>query len=62
MKFAHVKGVGAASIYEPRKTFNNDSYFTDGYRLVLWVSSRPVSFSDAENLKWEQLIKGTKDN
>ncbi len=62
MKFGYVKGVGAASISKPRQTFNNDPYFTDGYRLVLWVSSRPVSFSDADNLNWEQPIKATKDN
>jgi hypothetical protein len=62
MKFGYVKGIGAASIYKPRKTFNDDTYFTDGYRLVLWVSSRPVSFSDVENLNWEQPRKATKDN
>lgn len=62
MKFGYVKGVGAASISEPRYTFNNNPYFTDGYRLVLWVSSRPVSFSDVESLNWEQPKKETKDN
>ena len=62
MKFGYVKGVGAASMSEPRQTFNNDPYFTDGYRLVLWVSSRPVSFSDVENLHWERSYKATKDN
>jgi len=62
MKFGYVKGVGAASMSEPRQTFNNDPYFTDGFRLVLLVSSRPVSFSDAENLNWERSYKATKDN
>ena len=62
IKFGHVKGVGAATLYEPRKTFNNDSYFTDGYRLVLWVSSKPVSFSDVENLNWEKPQTVRRDN
>lgn len=62
IKFGYVKGVGAAPISKPRQTFNNDPYFTDGYRLVLWVSSRPVSFSDVENLNWERPHKPTEDN
>jgi hypothetical protein len=62
IKFGYVKGVGAASMSEPRQTFSNDPYFTDGYRAVLWVSSRPVSFSDVENLNWEQPYKPTEGN
>jgi hypothetical protein len=62
IKFGYVKGVGAASMSEPRQTFNNDIYFTDGYRLVLWMSSRTVSFSDVESLQWERPYKATKDN
>jgi hypothetical protein len=61
MKFGYVKGVGSASITQPRQTFNNHPYFTDGYRLVLWVSNKPVSFSDVENLDWERPIRVTKD-
>jgi hypothetical protein len=61
-KFGHVKGVGTASMSEPRQAFKNDPYFTDGYRLVLWVSSKPVSFSNVENLNWERPFKPTEDN
>lgn len=52
-KFGYVKGVGAASMSEPRKTLQDDSYFTDGYRLVIWVSREPISFSEVEVLDWE---------
>ncbi|MGD9041605.1 MAG: LssY C-terminal domain-containing protein [Desulfobacteraceae bacterium] len=52
-KFGYVKGVGAASMSNPRKTLQDDPYFTDGYRLVLWVSRKPVSFSEVEVLDWE---------
>jgi hypothetical protein len=62
IKFGYVKGVGAASMSEPRQTFNNDHYFTDGYRLVIWVSSRPVSFSKVENMNWALPYKTTEDN
>ncbi len=52
-KFGYVKGVGAASMSEPRKTLQDDPYFTDGYRLVIWVSRKPISFSKVEALHWE---------
>jgi hypothetical protein len=48
-----VKGVGAASMWKPRKTLEDDPYFTDGYRLVMWVSRKPISFSEVEALHWE---------
>jgi hypothetical protein len=51
--FGYVKGVGAASMSEPRKTLQDDPYFTDGYRLVMWVSRKPISFSEVEALHWE---------
>jgi hypothetical protein len=52
-KFGYVKGVGAASISEPRRTLQDDPYFTDGYRLVMWVSGKPIAFSEVEALHWE---------
>lgn len=52
-KFGYVKGVGAASMSAPRKTLQKDPYFTDGYRLVIWVSREPISFSEVEALHWE---------
>ena len=53
-KFGYVKGVGAASMSKPRKTLEDDSYFTDGYRLVVWVSRKPIAFSEVEALHWER--------
>jgi hypothetical protein len=52
-KYGHVKGVGAATMSNPRMTLQNDPYFTDGYRAVMWVSSTPISFSEVEFLDWE---------
>jgi len=52
-KFAYVKGVGAAPMSEPRKNIRGDAFFTDGHRLVLWVSHEPVSFSEVEFEEWE---------
>jgi len=53
VKFSYVKGVGAAPILEPRANLTGDPYFTDGYRAVLWVSSKPISFQDVEFVEWE---------
>ena len=52
-KFGYVKGVGAALISEPRANLTGDPYFTDGYRAVLWVSSKPIRFTDVEFVEWE---------
>jgi hypothetical protein len=53
LKFALVKGVGAAPISEPRGNLTGDPYFTDGLRAVLWVSSDPMDLEDVEFLDWE---------
>ena len=53
-KTAHVKGVGSATIEEPRHNLTGDPYFTDGNRRVMWLSSKPVSIADIEFLNWER--------
>jgi hypothetical protein len=53
VRFAYVKGVGAAPLSEPRGNLTGDPYFTDGYRAVMWVSSDPVSFEEIEFVEWE---------
>lgn len=52
-KFAFVKGVGASPIESPRQNLTGDPYFTDGLRIVLWVSSKPVAFEKIEFIEWE---------
>jgi len=53
--FGFVKGVGAAAYEKPRGNLTGDPYFTDGYRAVLWVSGKPMAFSDVDWLDWEIL-------
>jgi len=50
--FGYVGGVGAVPIDEPRGNLTGDPWFTDGYRLVLWVSAEPVPTSEIRTLDW----------
>jgi hypothetical protein len=51
-KFAYVEGVGQATMEQPRGNLTGDPYFTDGYRIVLWVTSQPVDIADLEVEYW----------
>jgi hypothetical protein len=45
-----VGGVVAAPIDEPRGNLTGDPYFTDGLRVVMWISSE---LTDLKNIKYE---------
>ncbi len=53
-KFAYVEGVGAAPMDAPRGNLTGDPYFTDGYRVVLWVASKPVAINDVQVIDWRE--------
>ena len=40
----------------PELDFNNNAWFSDGYRLVLWVSGEPVSHSEVSNVDWDPVV------
>jgi len=42
----YVAGVGAASFDEPRGNLTGDPYFTDGLRIVIFVSAEPVAVDE----------------
>jgi len=52
-KFGYVSGVAAAPIDQPRGNLTGDPYFTDGLRVVLWVSSDAVDIAEIEVAGWE---------
>ena len=57
-KLGYVEGVGAAPIDQPRGNLTGDPYFTDGHRVVLWVSSQPKDIAEIEMLDWgEQPVR-----
>lgn len=51
-KVGYVKGVGPVPLDSPRGNLTGDPWFTDGYRLVLWVTSEPTPMSDLVALPW----------
>jgi len=54
LKYGYVKGTGVATIAEPRQSLHDDEYFTDGLRLVIWISGDPISFSEVQLVPWER--------
>ena len=42
---------------DPAVDFNNNPFFTDGTRIVLWLSGDPVAMQDVRNLNWNELLK-----
>lgn len=49
-KFGYVAGVGSADYTAPRGNLTGDPYFTDGRRVVMWISGEPVSMDEIEIL------------
>jgi hypothetical protein len=51
-KAAYVRGVGAVSMDQPAGNLTGDPWFSDGHRLVLWVTSQPVDLNDVTFEDW----------
>jgi hypothetical protein len=52
--FGYAGGVGEYAYDEPRGNLTGDPWFTDGYRLVLWLSSQPIAVDELETLNWRK--------
>jgi len=53
-KFAYVGGVGEVSYDNPSGNLTGDPWFSDGYRIVLWVTSEPVAVDDVTFVDWRR--------
>jgi len=51
--FGFVGGVGAAPIDAPRGNLTGDPYFTDGLRIVLFLSEERVAIDRLDFIEWE---------
>ena len=52
-RFAYVAGEQLDTAADLSAFFSGSRYFSDGYRLVLWLSAAPVSLLEARNLHWD---------
>ncbi|MCP3870845.1 MAG: hypothetical protein GY703_22665 [Gammaproteobacteria bacterium] len=52
--FAWLQGPNVVSIEQPRQDIMGANYFTDGYRVVLWSSGKPVSMLKADYISWDK--------
>lgn len=56
--FGFVRGSPPAPPGSPRHNLGGDPYFTDGLRLVVFLSSTPVTAAQVRNLGWERTAVG----
>jgi hypothetical protein len=50
----YVGGVGFANQESPQFNFTKDPYYTDGYRVVLFLSKKQINIEELHYLPWEQ--------
>jgi hypothetical protein len=55
IQYAFATGVGAATPESPGRNYTGDPYWTDGLRLVMWLSSEPVSYQKVKSEPWESV-------
>ena len=52
-RYGFVQGVGAAAASAPRTNLTGDPYYTDGLRLVVFLSNQTKPLTETERLPWE---------
>jgi hypothetical protein len=40
---------------DPAVDFNGNSFFSDGIRIVMWLSGDPISLQETRNLNWDKI-------
>ncbi len=51
-KFGRIITSKSVTLDERRTDFNSHEYFTEGIKLVLWISGEPISMADVEKAAW----------
>jgi hypothetical protein len=55
LRMGYVSGVGGASRYAPRENYTGDPYYTDGLRVVFFLSDDYVDFDEVDWIEtWER--------
>ena len=58
VKFGYIGGVGPASYEEPRGNLTGDPYFTDGRRIIMWLSGEPTPLDEVQRLELSPYYTG----
>jgi hypothetical protein len=53
-KFAYVGGSNTSTIEEPGRNLTGDPYYTDGLRLVMWITAEPTNLQDIKYENWSR--------
>jgi hypothetical protein len=61
LKYGYIRTSAVSTLHDPRKSLNEDHYFTDGHCLVVWVSGDPVPFSAVHFVPWEKPVTGRRN-
>ena len=51
--YGYVNGVGAAPASAPRTNLTGDPYYTDGLRVVIFLSNQTTPIENIHKLSWE---------
>ena len=52
-RYGYISGVHAATMSAPRANLTGDPYYTDGLRVVVFLSNQTIPLSETERLPWE---------
>jgi LssY C-terminus len=56
--FGYIGGVGSADYDQPRGNLTGDPYFTDGRRVLMWMTGEPVGLDEIEPLDLTPYLTG----
>lgn len=60
VKIGYIKSVGASTPDKPQKNLTNDSYFTDGLRLVLMFDQNKTPMREVQFFSWDMPSPATR--
>jgi hypothetical protein len=61
IRFGYAGGVGNVPMDQPQGNLTGDPWFSDGYRLVLWVTSKPSPLDELKALPWRNPYVGEQE-
>jgi len=41
----------------PQLDFNGNAWFSDGFRIVIWISGDPVALDEAKRIHWDRVVE-----